>query len=273
MRQFTRCLLLLAGTLSTVATPTFAEEARIVVASLQPFEECRHLTYSPELRSGCYVVPKAQEKFPGIVGWKLPPKSVQDRVFPKTQAMLSVRPVYKKQARRLIAAKHCRNCKFVSAQSTQGKQLARQYARHFGVQLSSIVGFFIPFPFSIVANTVACAAVSTGFDAKEYHEDYNMEPTSEQYSSSFSSNLLYCSPIGGFMSAQNPLQFMLAGLGFASYFVALPTAVGYLQQGAPLIQYVTNSYGKKVAVQKPSVRVARQSRSPRKLVAAVQPQQ
>jgi len=271
--QVLRCVLLAAGI--GAAPQTFAQDAKIVLASVQPFNECTQVTYSPVLRSGCYTVPKAKERFagtpdhPAVREWKLPPKDVEDRIYPPTEAMLSARPVFKKQGRRLIARRGCVNCRYVSAQSTQGKQLARYYARQIGVQASSIVGFFVPFPFSIAVNTVTCAAVSVGFDAKEYREDYNEEPTGEQYGKSFGNNLLYCSPIGGFISAQTPLQFILAMLGFSGYFVNLPTPVGYAQQALPVAEYHVQQHAQAAqqahAAQRPQVRTAKQGRPSKKL--------
>jgi hypothetical protein len=188
---------------------------------------------------------KGTKENPAVVRWPgVVPKEAVNKVFPPLPAELRVRPVYKKQARRLVANR-CVNCKYVSAQSAQGKQWARWYARHTGLQISSaIVGFLVPWPFSLAANTLVCGAISVGYDAHEYREDYKEEPSQEQYNKSFGSNLLYCSPIGGFIAAienRNPIQFLLAGLGFSGYFVNLPPAVGYVQQGLPLVQYATTS--------------------------------
>jgi hypothetical protein len=133
----------------------------------------------------------------------------------------------------------------------------------------------VPFPFSLVVNTVTCAAVSTGFDAKEYREDYREEPSQQQYSDAFKSNALYCSPIGGMISAaesKNPFRFVLAGLGFSSYFVNVPTGVMY---GSSALQFASGYTSQSAAVatksaKQPKVRTVTTAHPKGKNVAAVQ---
>jgi hypothetical protein len=258
-----------------------AQSGYLVLASIQPFVECTGVTYSPVVRSGCYTVPKPVDPYtgtkdhPAIVEWKLPPKEVEDKVYPKLAASLQPKLVYKKQMRRLMADKHCANCKFVSRQSEEGKKIARYYERQMGVTLpTTVTGFFTPWPFNLLTTTFVCAGTSVVFDAKDYRADYKQEPTQEQYGTSFGSNLLYCSPIGGFKTAidnKSIPQFLMAALGFSSYFTTLPQGVMYAQQAFPLVDHLANRSKAAPAQQVSHVRVVKQKRSKPNMVAAVQP--
>ncbi|HEV8666783.1 MAG TPA: hypothetical protein VN665_02960 [Candidatus Paceibacterota bacterium] len=282
---------------AALPTASYAEDdaARIILASTtQPVAECGGTQYSPELKSGCYKVPAATETFDrNIVGLRIQTAVTSDKVWGQLPEPLrvkaevpvaGVKPVYKGQRRSIAAVrKQCgKNCTYVSAQSAYGKQIARQMQRQMGVQLASVIGFFVPFPASLLVNTITCAGVSTAFDAKEYREDYHLEPTQEQYSSAFGSNALYCSPVGGMIAAaetKSPLRFFGALLGFSGYFWNMPAGLSYGVSAAQMAGGYTGNQGAAKATKVASTghkgkgkwAAAKQPEPKPAMVAAVQP--
>jgi hypothetical protein len=271
MRNIKVCLLL---ALAALALPQ-AAKAQMVRVTMYAFEECSHNTYSPELRSGCFTVPEAAKKFSlqGI-GAQLPPKEVEDKIYPVPASLSSkvqeAEPVFKKQGRRLLnsqyRAKHKQ--RFVPVQTSEGKALLDRYRQmHRNISVSvvqAIIGFLVPWPASIIVGAVACAGVQTMHDAHEYRQDYREEPTGEQYQASFSSNLGYCSGITQIREAKNPLQFLAAvGSFFLPFLKTVPPAVTYAQQGLSLVQMAG------ARAQAPAVAQKRQRQAPQ--VAQVHP--
>jgi hypothetical protein len=250
MRQARLCLLL--GILALVVGPhsnASAQMDEIVHASLHSVEDCGKETQNQIIRSGCVQLPPARESL-GKAGkvWLLPPKKIEDKIWPKTPGQSTERivPVYKAPADRTpVAPKECRNCRFVSVATPYGKQLLeqqRKFERQIGVQIpQAIVGFFVPFPFNIPVGTLVCSVVNVQFDAREYRQDFKEEPTGEQYGKSFTTHLGYCSGIRQLLEARTFPQFLLAGLNLVAPWVNLPQGVTYAQQGLYLSQWANGN--------------------------------